>query len=96
MRSVGMFRQLCSWALQVDKGLRDLGGSRLASIFEAALAETRLERNESQLRGHSERLHPVVHLELVVNVGEMKIDRPLGYEECFCCFIARCALCDLA
>ena len=49
----------------------------LGSSVAASMAEAWLERNQTQPGCGAERLHSVVNLKLVVNIGKMEIDSSL-------------------
>lgn len=50
-----------------------LRGSSPFLRFALAVSENRLEWNQTQSSGHSQGLHSVVHLKLIVDVCKMKI-----------------------
>jgi hypothetical protein len=78
-------------------------GRALATSAEAALSgitpgipERWLERDQTQSRCRSESLNSIVHLELVVNIRQMKVNRALAHIQSVGSFLAAVTLCNQA
>lgn len=77
-------------ALRVESGsfrVLDLG-------FLLVLLKERLKRNQTKSSGVPNRLYPVVNLKFVIDVGQVKIHRPLRNDQPVSSFLAGVALSD--
>jgi len=58
------------------------------------MSKCRLKWDESQSGRSTEGLNPVIHLQFVINVCEMKVHRPFGHVQSISRFLAAVALCN--
>jgi len=62
--------------------------------FPESVSKNRLERNQTQSGRHSQSLNAIVHLQLVIYVRKVKIDRSFGNDQFFSGLFAAVSLSD--